>query len=147
MKIRNIITSFRTRRARRLTLSDSVSFEDFCNEAPSDRFPRLKESSLNDSFDISPIKLSVSIQHNTMQYNHTLTYFQPSNYKRFAREPEIELNNSSRPSLATVLLFIVLSAVFLILPIIYLLNCFDIIYEHQHLKHNPIVQPSGVSCV
>ncbi|KAF7273588.1 lysosomal alpha-glucosidase-like [Rhynchophorus ferrugineus] len=122
MKIRNILTSFRTHRARKLTLSDSVSFEDFCNDVPAERCPRVKESSLNGSFDISPLKIKLS------------------SYERFAREPDIEVG-SSRPSLATVLLFIVLSAVFLILPIIYLLNCFDIIYEHQNLKHNPIVPP------
>ncbi|KAL1517514.1 hypothetical protein ABEB36_001270 [Hypothenemus hampei] len=122
MKIRNIITSFRGDRSRKMSSSTSVSFEEFCNEQPPQyRFPGLKEPS---SFDISPVKHSVS------------------SYKRFAHDPDIE-GNTSRPSLATVLLFIVLLAVFLILPIIYLLNCFDIIYEHQNLKHNPIVQSPG----
>ncbi|XP_060535181.1 lysosomal alpha-glucosidase-like isoform X2 [Cylas formicarius] len=119
MKIRNIITSFRSRRVRRLTQSDSVSFEAFCNESPSDsRRSQTKESSLN-TFDISPIK------------------GKNLGYDKFARQEEF---TTSRPSLSTILLFIVLSAVFLILPIIYLLNCFDIIYEHQNLKHNPIVK-------
>ncbi|XP_030765567.1 lysosomal alpha-glucosidase-like [Sitophilus oryzae] len=124
MKIRNIISSFRANRGRKLTLSNSVSFEDFCNEVPPERYPRLKESSLNSSFDISPVK------------------DRPTNYERFARDEDMEFT-SSRPSLATVLLFIILSAVFLILPIIYLLNCFDIIYEHQNIKHNPILSPDS----
>ncbi|XP_050301021.1 lysosomal alpha-glucosidase-like [Anthonomus grandis grandis] len=128
MRFRNFISSFRTRRARR-PLTDSVSFENFCNETATGRCtaPKLKESSLNSSFEISPAKIDAY------------------NYKRFAREPEtLEIEGtSSRPNLATILLFIILSAVFLILPIIYLLNCFDIIYEHHNLKHNPIVQPNG----
>ncbi|XP_066250642.1 lysosomal alpha-glucosidase-like [Euwallacea similis] len=127
MKIHNILTSFRTRRARGLISANSVSFENLGSEIPADRLPRLKESSLNTSLSASPVNLS------------------PSHYKRFEPDPDVEVNNSSRPSLATVLLCIVLSAVFLILPIIYLLNCFDFTYEHENLKHNPIVQQTGGS--
>lgn len=55
MKIRNIFTSSWSSRSRRLTCTDSVSFDDLGGDLPSERFPQLKESSLNHSFDASPV--------------------------------------------------------------------------------------------
>lgn len=55
MKIRNIFTSSWSSRSRRLTCADSVSFDDLGGDLPSERFPQLKESSLNHSFDASPV--------------------------------------------------------------------------------------------
>uniref|UniRef100_A0AAR5PG88 P-type domain-containing protein n=1 Tax=Dendroctonus ponderosae TaxID=77166 RepID=A0AAR5PG88_DENPD len=127
MKIRNIITSFRTRKPQRFTLSNSVSLEDCSNEATSDRHPGLKDSSLNNSFDISPRK------------------HRPSVYKQFAPGAQ-KGSNSSRSSPATMssIVLLVLAAVFLIVPLIYLVNRFDVVYEDRALKRNPIVQPFGV---
>lgn len=57
-KIRNLLISFRARRARQLNNSDSVSFEAFCNEGPTtDPYPPYtKESSLTNGYNISPTK-------------------------------------------------------------------------------------------
>lgn len=43
------------------------------------------------------------------------------------------------------IVLIVLAAVFLIVPLIYLVNRFDVVYEDRALKRNPIVQPFGVN--
>lgn len=53
-KIRNLLISFRARRARQLHNSDSVPFEAFCNESLAEPFPNTKESSLSNGFKVSP---------------------------------------------------------------------------------------------
>ncbi|KAK4877010.1 hypothetical protein RN001_009516 [Aquatica leii] len=119
-RIRNLLIAWRVRRARQLNNSDSVSFEAFCNEAPPLRRPITKESSLSDGYKCSP------------------KHVKAEEYVRFSAETS---NNSkcTRPSLATILLLILLLAVFLILPIIYLLHCFgvvnvdhDLLIQHTH---------------
>lgn len=60
MRIRDLLKSFRTRRARQLSRTDSVSFEAFCNDSPPDKYPETKESSLTGDYKLSPAKLNVS---------------------------------------------------------------------------------------
>lgn len=58
MRIRDLLKSFRTRRARQLSSIDSVSFEAFCNDSSSDKYPETKESSLIGDYKLSPAKLN-----------------------------------------------------------------------------------------
>ncbi|KAJ8950170.1 hypothetical protein NQ314_008023 [Rhamnusium bicolor] len=120
MRIRDLLKSFRARRARQLSRTDSVSFEAFCNESPPEKYPETKESSLTGDYKVSPAKLNNS-----------------GEYARFSCRKQ-DTKESTRPSLSTILLIIVLSAVFIILPIIYLLNCFDMVYEHNSYKHDNV---------
>lgn len=58
MRIRDLLKSFRARRARQLSRTDSVSFEAFCNDSPSEKYPETKESSLTGDYKLSPAKLN-----------------------------------------------------------------------------------------
>lgn len=58
MRIRDFIKSFRARRARNLTRSDTVSFEAFCNDSP-EKFIDTKESSLDEALKPSPTKVKI----------------------------------------------------------------------------------------
>lgn len=58
--------------------------------------------------------------------------FQEENYERFSEnEPS---NKCSRPSCVSIILLVLLTFVFLILPVIYLLHCFDLL--HAQWKKN-----------
>lgn len=47
-RLRELVLAYRTRRSKRLPQLDTVSFDSFYNEGPTDQFPITKESSLND---------------------------------------------------------------------------------------------------
>ncbi|KAK5642360.1 hypothetical protein RI129_008527 [Pyrocoelia pectoralis] len=123
-RIRDLLIAWRVRRARQLNHSDSVSFEAFCNEAPPPRHPATKESSLSNEYKCSP------------------KHAKAEEYVRFSADSSSN-SKCTRPSLATILLLILLLAVFLILPIIYLLHCFGVVnIDHdlliQHSHHNNV---------
>ncbi|KAF5269885.1 hypothetical protein FQR65_LT05683 [Abscondita terminalis] len=118
-RIRNLLIAWRVRRARQLNNSDSVSFEAFCNEAPPLRRQVTKESSLCDGYKCSP------------------KHAKAEEYVRFSTETN-SYSKCTRPSIATILLLFLLLAVFLILPIIYLLHCFGVI----NVDHDLLVQHS-----
>jgi lysosomal alpha-glucosidase len=125
-RIRYLLQAFRARRNRRhLSRTESVSFEAFCNEAPQQKCPTTKESSLNGDLKASPPKKQRTGEE----------------YVRFS-DQSYETSHCTRPSLLAILLVIMLLAVFLILPLIYLLHCFGVIYIQERYEH-PTLQEKG----
>lgn len=115
--IRRLLHSFRARRvARRLARTESVSFNAFCNEGPVDQYPTTKESSL-----CKPPKFDHGNHNESAEFNPR----------------DVTILECSRPCIVTVLLLLLLLAVFLILPTIYLLYCFGVLHVNQqkHLTH------------
>lgn len=150
-RIRYLLQAFRARRNRQLSRTESVSFEAFCNEAVP-RYPNspTKESSLNGDFSISPINKPRNVSILRSGYNKllpiNLIFLKGDEYVRFSSNQNYDSNKCPRPSLPAVLLAIMLLAVFLILPLIYLLHCFGIIYTREHFGH-PTVQEQVSCCI
>nr|XP_022907549.1 lysosomal alpha-glucosidase-like [Onthophagus taurus] len=115
VRIRNMLRSFHSRNTRQPE-GDTVSFEAFGNESVSD-FPDTKESSLTEEYKKSP------------KFNKGKEYVQFS-------PQTTNISECSRPSLATILLLVLLTAIFLILPIIYLLHVFDVIHIAKEDFHH-----------
>ncbi|KAJ8925244.1 hypothetical protein NQ315_001431 [Exocentrus adspersus] len=126
MRIRDLLKlkPFQAKRARPLTRTDSVSFEAFCNDSPPEKYPEpeITESSLIGDYKFSPAKLDDGGEGEYASMPRT-------------RHTSRGTNKSIHPSLPTILLVIVLSAVFIILPIVYLLNCFDMVYKHNSRRY------------
>ncbi|EEZ99945.2 lysosomal alpha-glucosidase [Tribolium castaneum] len=123
-RIRYLLQAFRSRRRNRhLSRTDSVSFEAFCNEIPPQKCPATKESSLNGDFNSSPLKRERLEE----------------DYVRFAPQ-NCESTTCSRPSLPAILLVLMLLAVFLVLPLVYLLHCFGVIYTQERYEHPTLLE-------
>jgi hypothetical protein len=135
-RIRYLLQAFRARRNRRhLSRTESVSFEAFCNEAPQQKCPTTKESSLNGDLKASPPKKQRTVS--TLPFcviPNCRYFFEGEEYVRFS-DQSYETSHCTRPSLLAILLVIMLLAVFLILPLIYLLHCFGVIYIQERYEH------------
>ncbi|XP_072385284.1 lysosomal alpha-glucosidase-like isoform X1 [Diabrotica undecimpunctata] len=114
MKIRDFIKSFRFRKGRQISTTNLVSFEAFYDDR-GNKFSDLKESCTKSN--LSPSQNEEYI----------------GGYVRFKETSEAK--PVFRPSLPIILVIFILISVFIILPIIYLINCFRFTFDNQDFYH------------
>ncbi|XP_057662919.1 lysosomal alpha-glucosidase-like [Diorhabda carinulata] len=114
MKIREVIKSFKIRRNRQISSTNLVSFEAFYNDRKN-KFSNIKE----------PCTKTNSFPSQNEEY--------AGGYIRFKETSEEK--PVIRPSLPIVLVIFILTSVFIVLPIIYLINCFKFSFDNQEFYH------------
>lgn len=114
-RIRNFI--FGTRR-KSILLKVGTSFNSLNNERTPEKDPVSMESSFNDNFKFSPDIFNKASNLNTSEYGPL--------------DNSGENINCSKTSYVSILIAVILVTFLFILPIIYLLHCFGLIYMHAN---------------